>query len=108
MFKLQPNPTFVAPVPLTRLGQEPGVITFTYRHLGNTEVAAWLDRLSGGGGTAVLAEVIDAWSGVADANGEPAAFSIDSLTQLFNDFPAAPGEIMDAYLRLRRESQLKN
>lgn len=111
MFKIVPNPTFERQVEITRPGEDtPGLIGFTFRHLGGREFQAWNGQASAEGQTDAkwLDQVIIGWQGPVDAADQPLPYSAEALAQLFDDFPAASLEVHRAYLEARMESRAKN
>lgn len=111
MFRLQPDPVFVAEVPLTVPGADaPALITFNFRHMGRRELAAFRSRIESEGLTdlAVLGEIIDTWRGVEDPEGAPVPYSSAALEQLLDAYAAATNEIWHGYLKALQESRLGN
>lgn len=111
MFRLQPDPIFVAEVPITVPGADaPAVIAFNFRHMGRRQLAAFRARVTADDLTdaQVLAEVIDSWRGVEGPNGEPVPYSITALEQLLDAYAAATKEVWDGYLKALQESRLGN
>jgi hypothetical protein len=127
MFKLQPNPTFCSVAHLTVPGvPTPGELTVTWRHKGRQALAEWLQAMpaqpvvtvmgaatTGAGqvvheGAKWLAQVMDAWDGPVNPDGEAVPLSVDALVKLLDDYPAAGGELMQAYLTALTESRAKN
>lgn len=107
MFKLTPNPTFWATVALTVPGSEAGEsVEFEFRHMGQKALAALL-RADGANDLDILPALIADWRGVAGADGA-VKFSIEALTELLDNYPAASVEIFTAYRRALVESRIKN
>jgi hypothetical protein len=102
-FKLKPNPTFKATAEISVPGEgaEPLRIPFEFRHLSRS---------------AYKAEIEDAGLTVYDAvlhvtvgwEVEEVPFSRERLTELMDDFQAAPGEIFELYVKESRASKRKN
>lgn len=109
MFKLQANPTFAAPVPLTVPGlPEPLVVTIIFRHKNRASLKAWMQGGVGKDAAALLHELIVDWSGVQGPDGEVVPYSLTALATLLGDYWPAMDEITDAYLRELKESKTKN
>lgn len=114
MFKLCPAPTFAAPVNLTVPGEsEPGVVVFTFKHMGREALAEWMARPSQMDGKPVtdveyLGQVIAGWSGVSDDAGQPAPCTPQALDALLDAYPASGREIFAAYVKALTESRAKN
>lgn len=108
MFKINPSPTFTCQVQLTVPGQaELASIEVEFRHMSRPALKAWLE----GGETKSELEFVGAaiagWNGIADDDGE-LTYSESSLERLLNNYPAAAGELVNAYLRALKESRIKN
>lgn len=110
MFKIVAAPTFTASVPLARPGEPQTVpVVFTFRHKGKRALADYLDRgRASADDQSYLDEVIEAWQGVADAEGKPLAYSRDALSVLLDNFPAAGAQIVAAYVRELTNARLGN
>lgn len=108
MFKLTPDATFKAPVPLSRPGLEkPLMVPFEFRHKTRDELADWMARAPGRSDPDVLDEVIVGW-GVVDATGQPVPYSHTTLVTLLGNFSTAKGEIFSAYLAELTKAKAKN
>lgn len=109
MIKLNPNPTFSAPVLLTVPGEpEPVQITMTFRHMAADKVTEWLANNETRPSLDALAEIITGWDGVQDEEGNEVSFSSDALSTLLNNYRAATPEIVVAWIREMGASRLKN
>jgi hypothetical protein len=84
-FKLKPNPTFKATAEISVPGEgaEPLRIPFEFRHLSRSAYKAEIEV-------------------------EEVPFSRERLTELMDDFQAAPGEIFELYVKESRASKRKN
>ena len=90
--KLQPNPTFTIPVPLSVPGQESkAVVQVTYRHLSVNGLRDFYSALSGKTNLDGLAEIITDIAAVD----EP--FSKEALGKLLDNYPRAGAELFEAY-----------
>lgn len=103
MFKLQPSPTFKAPVSFGTAEGE-AKITMVFKHKGKKELSAFIDGLSAEGGTdlSALMDILQGWEGV---DGE---FSKENLETLLDNYPAASRAIFDTYLPALLEGRVKN
>lgn len=110
MFRITPNPTFVANVALTRPGEDAVLVSFTFRHKSKTAYKNWVARLQQGEITVPegLHEVIESWQGVEDAAGKPLPYSREALATLLEEFIPLEEEIVKAYSRTLTESRAKN
>lgn len=116
MFRIDPAPIFAAEVRLTVPGAaECATITVTWRHKGRRALRAWLAPDAPAAGQPPestdaqwLGEAIADWSGPQDEHGQPVAYSPDALAALLDAYPAAAGELRDAYLSALTQSRAKN
>lgn len=110
MFKLNPSPTFTADVRVTVPGAEaPALLTLTFRHKGRKEIKRWIESAKAADSdTALLAEVIESWRGVESDSGAPVPYGQEALAQLLDAYPAAGGEIFDAYMAALTRAREKN
>lgn len=107
MFNLNPAPTFKAAVQLTVPGQpEPAQVEFVFRHKGKDALAKWWADYVQTPTVDALALVIEGWSVRRD--GEPVPFAPAVLDELIQNYPAAQGEIADAYMLELVRSRRKN
>lgn len=103
MFKIEPNPTFTAKVPLSIPGQtRPGTIDIEFRHLGKPQIKAFFEGLEGKTDTEALGEVIVGWKGV------DMPYDATALELLLSNYPAAGGEIFEAFRKELLEAKAKN
>lgn len=95
MFNIEPNPVFVADVPLPVPGSAPVVVKFRFRHMGNDAYWAMLteSRAKGEGAVDFLTRFVDGWEG-ENIN---APFSLEALGRLVNNYPKAAGAIFKAF-----------
>lgn len=100
MFKLQPNPTFWAKVPLTVPGQAaPAMVDFEFNYLAEEERKALFENRTA---KEVALEVVANWKGVD----EP--FSPDNLEKLYSNYARAIIDVLETYNRELLESRRKN
>lgn len=103
MFKLDPTPTFKAPVQLSAPGQpRPIAVDVEFRHFDIDGLKAYYEALPGKTDLDGLLEVIVSWDGF------DAGFSQESLTRLLKNYPTAAGELYAAFRREHMESKVKN
>lgn len=103
MFKLQPNPTFKASVALSVPGEpKQASIEVEFRHLSKSAMRAYFTTLADREDADALADIIVGWGGV------DAAFDRDALAALIDNYPAAAGELFEAFRRETLESRRKN
>ena len=103
MFKITPKPTFRATVPLSVPGSDkPAAIGVDFRHLSKSALRDYFAGLEGKSDAEALAEVITGWEGV------DVPFSADALAQLLDNYPAAAGELFEAFRRELLEARAKN
>ncbi len=101
--KLQPNPTFSCPVSLTVPGQEvKAIITVTFKHLAKSALREFFAGLDGKTDAEALGAIVVGWSGVDEA------FSAETLAVLLDNYPAAAGELFEAFRRELFEARAKN
>lgn len=109
MLKLNPNPTFTAPVQISVPGQDATeIIRVTFRHKTVEGLAAWYQERANKPARDALDEVIESWDGPLGADGEKVAYSREALGNLLNGYPAAASEFVRAYMRELTESRVKN
>ena len=103
MFKLQPNPTFKARVPITVPGQaKPAEVEIEFRHMGREAVRAYFESLPGKTDLDAVELIVVGWSGV------DSAFSREALGQLLDAYPAAAAAIFETFRRELFEARTKN
>ncbi|MEG1971421.1 MAG: phage tail assembly chaperone [Burkholderiaceae bacterium] len=111
MLKITPNPTFPLDVRVSVAGEKnPVRIGLTVRHKDTDALKQWIERASetGSDTAALLAEVIESWSGLGDAAGAPLAYSPEALATFLKNYPALGLEIFSAYVKELTEARLKN
>lgn len=109
MFKLNPNPTFSVPVPITVPGMpEPIEVQITFRHKNKAALRTWILDAAGKDDAALLHELIVDWSGMQNDKGENVPYSLTALAELLDGYWAARDDITDAYLIELKESKAKN
>ena len=103
MLKLNPNPEFSAPVPITEPGKsEPTIITITYRYKTRDELVEFVEQTKDAPISDVLCDLVTGWQGV------DAPFTKDNLKALVNSYMPAGLEILKVYYRELAESKIKN
>ncbi len=109
MFKIIPNPTFLANVHLSVPGSEQlQVIKITFKHKNKTALNAWLTKDDSRSDAETLSEVIEGWADVFDSAGEAVAYSVAELDRLLENYPVAHREILRAYLTELTQAKQKN
>lgn len=103
-FKLQPNPTFKAPVDIPVAGELPEKVLFTFKHKTRTQFDALVKAVINGETTVddAVRDVVVEWTypGV-DYNDE-------ALSQCFDMFPGSANAIFTTYRQSLFEGQRKN
>lgn len=103
MFKLQPNPTFKARVPLSVAGADRcPTVEIEFKYLDKDALQTYYAALAGKSDADALSEIVVGWSGI------DAAFSPEALEQLLTNYPAAAHDLFTAYRREVVESKVKN
>lgn len=103
MFKIVPKTTFSAEVSLSVPGEaKPATITVDFKHLSKKAIKAYFENLEGKTDAEALGEIIAGWSGV------DAPYSAESLEMLIDNYPAAAGELFEAFRRELIEARRKN
>lgn len=103
MFKLQPNPTFKARVELSIPGEAtPASIEVEFRHLSKSAMRDYFATLAARTDADALGEIVVGWSGV------DAPFDRGALATLVDNYPAAAGELFEAFRREAIEGRRKN
>jgi hypothetical protein len=101
--KLQPAPVFSCAVPITVPGQEArAIVNITFKHLAKSALREFFSGLEGKSDAEALAEIVSDWSGVDEK------FSRDALGVLLDNYPAAAGELFDAFRKELLEARAKN
>jgi hypothetical protein len=109
MFKIDPDPTFTAPVPLSRPGvSDPINVLVTFRHKNRDALTTWLAKKGKVDDVELLGEVIEKWSGLQTAEGEEVAFSATTLSTLLANYTPARHELFRSYLNELTDSKRKN
>ena len=107
MFDATPAPHFTEPVPLSVPGRpECEVVQITFVHKSKTALSKWWAAYLQAPSVPALAEVIAGWDVRRD--GQPLPYSPAALDVLCEDYPAAMGELSDAYMHALVRSRRKN
>lgn len=108
MFQISANPTFTAPVPLSRPGlSKPVEVLFTFRHKNRLEAIAWMAQKDKLDDVELLDQVIVSWQGMQGADGADVPYSTAALSDLIGEFTPARHEIFRAYLGELTEAKKK-
>jgi hypothetical protein len=103
--KLQPNPTFWTPVPISVPGSEkPAIVDIEFVHKTKEQIKDFYEALQkeDRSDEAILGDIIKTWKGI-DAEYSPSA-----LRDLLSNYPASGLEILKAYGAALTESRRKN
>lgn len=101
--KLQPNPTFTARVELSVPGSDkPAKVGITFKHLARPQIKDYFGNLEGKIDSEALGEIITGWE---DIDGK---YSPEALAELLDNYPAAGGELFEAFRKNLLESRTKN
>jgi hypothetical protein len=103
MFKITPKATFTAAVALSVPGEAVlARISVDYKHLSKKAVKAYFEGLEGKTDAEALGEIITGWDGVDQP------YSREALDALIDNYPAAAGELFEAFRRELLEARQKN
>lgn len=99
--KLDPNPTFDAPVLIPIAGGEPASVRFTFKHRTRDAVVAWLDEIKDKKDAAIVQDAASGWE-LDDA------FTAENVERLCQNYGGAADAIFQTYLRELRGARVKN
>jgi len=103
MFKLNPNPTFTAKVPLSVPGSDKLVnVDIEFKHLSRKAIKTYFEGLEGKTDSEALGEIIVGWKGIDET------FSAEALECLLDNYPASGGELFAAFRAELMEARRKN
>ena len=103
MFKITPKATFTAEVALSVPGETKlAAITVEFRHLSKSAIREFFESLDGKSDAEALGAIVTGWEGV------DAPFSPEVLATLLDNYPAAAGELFEAFRRELLEARIKN
>ena len=108
MFKLEPNPTFTAPVAIPLPGGETATIDFTFAHMGRDALQRFLGRVKDLPDAEAVVDIVDDWSGVAGADGEPLPITDENIMALLDNYHGAALAILQTYIRELTGQRVKN
>jgi hypothetical protein len=111
MFSIVPDPTFAAPVLLSRpAAAAPIKVTFTFRHKSLRQLNAWLAKAKSYKDDAeFLGEVIESWGPeIVGADSKPLPYSKKALAELLDKFPGSGAEILRDYRKHLQDARLGN
>ena len=108
MFQLEPNPTFTAPVSIPLPGGETATVDFTFAHMGRKALQRFLDRVKDLPDAEAVGDVVDGWSGVAGADGEPLPYTEEALAAMLDNYHGASLAILQTYIRELTGQRVKN
>lgn len=104
MFKLDPNPTFVAPVDIPAADGDVQTLTVTWRHAGRRQLQAWLDAV------ATLQPAEEArhfMAAMADWDADT-PLTVAAMDQLLDNYPRAGRLLLECYVQALTEGRTKN
>ena len=108
MFQLEPNPTFTAPVAIPLPGGETATIDFTFAHMGRKSLQEFLGRVKDLPDAEAVIDIVDDWSGVAGADGEPLPITDENIMALLDNYHGAALAILQTYIRELTGQRVKN
>lgn len=91
LFKLDPEPSFWAPVAIPMAGGKTGHIRVLFRHLSREEYSAFFAEHAGERDDAVLGLLINDWQG------PDAPYSAPTLSRMLSNYPRAGAALVAAY-----------
>lgn len=99
--KLNPDPTFTAPVSIPVHGKSPVAVKFTFKHRTKDAAQAWLDTVKDKGDAEVVMECATGWE-LDDA------FTQENIELLLQNYVGAGGAIVSTYLDELLAARAKN
>lgn len=99
--RLEPNPTFDAPVLIPVPGGEPVPVRFTFRHRTRDAVKEWVDSLAERTDPQIIEDVASGWELDDD-------FTAENIDRLCQNYGGAAQAIFETYLRELRGAREKN
>ena len=102
MFKLELNPTFLAPVTIHVPGQGNATLMAEFRHLDKTAREAYFDSLKSKNNLDALDEILAGWSEI------DAPYSRENLKYLLDEYQGAATALFDAYFNELSGASAKN
>jgi len=101
-FKLNPEPTFRASVPIPVPGGGSMPLELEFRHKTRAALREWYDSFDGRTEAECLHDVVAAWHNCE------ASYSLETLATLIENYPQAGGAILAAYTRELTGARLGN
>lgn len=111
MFSIVPEPTFSAPVLLSRPSSDTPVrVTFTFKHKSLREMNAWLGKAAKfKDDTDFLGEVIVGWGPeITGPDDKPLPYTKKALAELLDKFPGSGAEILRDYRTRLKDARSGN
>lgn len=103
MFKIVPKATFSAEVALSVPGEaNPATITVDFKHLSKGAIRDYFAGLEGKTDAEALGAIVAGWQGV------DTPYDQEALAALLDNYPAAAGELFEAFRRELLEAKRKN
>lgn len=103
MFKLEPNPTFLATVQITEPGGQSRPLKVHFKHQTSSQLKEFLNGRSSDAD--VLARMVDR---IDPAEVPEGMTDADFIKELFEKYPASSADMLRTYLRELTESRIKN
>lgn len=89
-YSLETEPTFDSKVQIPRPGKEAASVSFTFKHRGRIEYAAFIKAATAMDDQSILRAILEGW-------GFEEPFNDDNLHKLCQNFVGAPRAVMRAY-----------
>lgn len=103
MFRINPSPTFNAPVKIPVAGQsEPVTIGVEFRHMSRSRLTTFFDECAGQTDAQVLAQIVAGWSDV------DRPYSPEALALLIDNYPGATRALFETFRAELLEAGRKN
>ena len=102
MFKIDPDPTFEAPVKIHVPGKGDGTIYVSFRYMDAAARAAYVSAMGQKTNAEALTEIIDGWREV------DVPYSAENLEKLLNRYDTAATALFNAFFRESRGAPEKN
>lgn len=102
--KKTPNPTFPAIVEIPVPGEKPEKVEFTFKYKSKAEYKKFIESCEGREDPNNALELVAGWK-LNDVYGEVSA---ESLAELFDAYPGAPGAVFTGYVKGLHQGRLGN
>lgn len=101
-------PTFQTEVKLSVPGSEPVPVRVTYRWMPPTKFADFVKNAADRGDLPVLQDIVDKIDGIEGDDGQPLAWSADTLKRLTETLQPAALELYAAWVKEHTQAKTKN